>query len=126
MYEFCNGDIKKFILLLRKWIDPHEYMDSWERFDETSLPDKKEFYSSLNMENITVVDHRHTKRVFKYFSNTNLGHYHDLYVQSDTPLLVNVFESFRSKFFEIYEIDPVHFLSVPGLAWGFCLIKTKI
>ena len=56
-------------------------MDSWERFDETSLPDKKEFYSSLNMENITVVDHRHTKRVFKYFSNTNLGDYHDLYVQ---------------------------------------------
>ena len=45
----------------------YEYMDSWERFDETSLPDKESFYSSLNMENITDVDHRHAKRVFKMY-----------------------------------------------------------
>ena len=47
-------------------------MNSWERFDETSLPDKKAFYSRLNMKDITV-DHRHTKRVFKNFNNKNLG-----------------------------------------------------
>ena len=56
-----------------------EYMDSWERFDETSLslPDKKAFYS-LYMEDITDVDYRHAKRVLKYFNNKNLGNYHDL------------------------------------------------
>ena len=43
IYEFCNGDINKFILLLRNGVYPYEYMDSWERFDETSLPDKKSF-----------------------------------------------------------------------------------
>ena len=59
-------------------------MNSWERFDETSLPNKEAFYSSLNMEDITDVDYRHAKRVFKNFSNKNLGDYHDLYVQSDT------------------------------------------
>ena len=59
-------------------------MDSWERFNETSLPDKEAFYSSLNMKDITDVDHRHTKRVFKSLNNTNLGDYHDLYVQRDT------------------------------------------
>ena len=57
IYEFCNGDINKFILLLRKDFYPYEYMDSWERFDEKLLPDKEIFYSSLNMEDITDVDY---------------------------------------------------------------------
>ena len=90
-------------------------MDSWERFDEKSLPDKEAFYSSLNMENITDVDYRHAKRVFKNL-NKNLGHYHDLSVQSDTLLLADVFENFRNKCIEIYELDPAHFLSATGLA----------
>ena len=46
-------------------------MDSWERFDETSLPDKEAFYSGLNMENITDVDYRHAKRMFKNLNNKN-------------------------------------------------------
>ena len=44
-------------------------MDSWERFDETSLPDKESFHSSLNMEDITDIDHRHAKRVLKNLNN---------------------------------------------------------
>ena len=43
VYQFCNGDLNKFVLLLREGISPCEYIDSWERFDETSLPDKKAF-----------------------------------------------------------------------------------
>ena len=58
-------------MLLRKGVYPYEYMDSWERFDETSLPDKKTFYSSINMEDITDVDHRQAKRVFKSLNNKN-------------------------------------------------------
>ena len=53
MYQFCNGDLNKFVLLLRKGVYPYEYMDNWERFDETLLPDKKAFYSELNLEDIT-------------------------------------------------------------------------
>ena len=53
-------------------------MDSWKRFDESSLPDKEAFYSSLNMEDITDLDQRHVKRVFKSLNNKNLGDYHDL------------------------------------------------
>ena len=68
IYKFCNGDINKFILLLRKGVYPYEYMNSWEKFNETSLPDKEAFYSNLNMEDITNVDHRHTKKVFKNLS----------------------------------------------------------
>ena len=111
-YEFSNEDINKF--------NPYEYMNSWERFDETSLPDKEVFYSSLNMEDIADVDHRHAKRVLKNVNNKNLGDYHDLYIQSDTLLLADINENFRNKFIEIYELDPAHFLSAPGLAWQAC------
>ena len=120
-----NVVIKK-ILLLEKGFYPDEYMDSWERFSETSLPDKEAFYSSLNMEDITDVDHIHAKRVLKIFNNKNLGDYHHLYVQSDTLLLADVFENFRNKCIEIYELDPAHFLSSPGLAWQACLKKTEM
>ena len=64
-YEFSNGDIYKFIFLLRKGVYLYEYIDNWEGFDETSMPDKDAFYSSLNMEDITDLDHRHAKRDFK-------------------------------------------------------------
>ena len=90
-YKFCNGDINKFILLLRKGVYPYEYMSSWERSDEISLPDKEAFYRNLNMEDITDVDYRHAKRVFKNLSNRNPGDCHDLHVQSDTLLLGDVF-----------------------------------
>ena len=64
-YGFCNGDINKFILLLRKGVYPYESMDSWERFNETSLPNKKAFYSELNLEDITNKDYAHAQKVFK-------------------------------------------------------------
>ena len=62
IYEFCDRVINKFILLLIKSVYPYEYMDSWERFDEVLLPKKEDFYSTLNMENITSVDYSHTKK----------------------------------------------------------------
>ena len=49
-----------------------------------------------------------------------------MYVQSDTFLLADVFENFRDKCIEIYELDPAHFLSAPGLAWQACLKKTGV
>ena len=121
-----NGDLNKFILLLRKGVFPYEYMDSWERFNETSLPDKESFYSNLNMEDISDVDYKHAKIVFKYLINKNFGDYHDLYIQSDTLLLADVFENFRNMYIKVYELDPAHFLSAPGLAWQACLKKTEV
>ena len=49
-----------------------------------------------------------------------------MYVQCDTLLLADVFENFRDKFIEIYGLDPVHFLSAPGLAWPTCLKKNEV
>ena len=105
-YSFCNNDLNKFILFLRKGIYPYEYMDSWEGFNETSLPSKKDFYSNLNIEDIDDIDYRHGNNVFKGFKLDNLGDYHDLYVKSDTLLLADVFENFRDMCVKVYELDP--------------------
>ena len=125
-YSFCNNDLNKFILLPRQGVYPYEYIDSWEKFNETSLPSKEDFYSNLNMEDIDDIDYRHGNNVFKGFKLENLGDYHDLYGQSDTLLLADVFNNFRDMCIKEYELDLVHFLSLPGLAWQACLKKTNI
>ena len=92
-------------------------MDSWERFNETSLPDKESFYSNLNLESINDEDYEHDQKVWNVFEIKNLGKYYDLYVQSDTVLLADVYENFRDRCNDTYELDTAHFLSSPGLAW---------
>ena len=126
IYQFCNGDLNKFVMLLRKGVYPYEYMDSWEKFNETALPPKKDFYSNLNLENISDEDYVHAQKVWDVFKIKNLGEYHDLYVQSDTLLLADIFENFRNMCLNIYELDPVYFVSAPGLAWQACLKKTEV
>ena len=113
-------------MLLRKGIYPYEHMDSWNKFNETRLPNKKDFYGSLNMEGITDIDYRNAKYIyiFRGLNNKNIGDYHELYVESDPWLLADVFENFRKKCIEIYELDPAHVLSAPGLAWQACLKNT--
>ena len=119
-YQLCNNDHNKFELLLRKGVYPYEYMDSWKRFKEESLPDKESFYSKLSKEEISDEDYAHAQKVWDALNIKNLGEYHDLYVQSDTALLADLFEIFRDKCLEIYELDPANFLSAPGLAWQAC------
>ena len=67
-------------------------MDNWEKFNETLLPIKEDFYIHLNMEDITDADHAHAKRVCKDFEIKRLGEYHDIYVQSYILLLADVLE----------------------------------
>ena len=116
LYKLCNGNLNKFFLLLRKGIYPYEYIDTWERFDEKTIPPKEAFCSELNLENITDKDYEHVKKVWEAFEIKNLGEYHDLYVQCDTFLLADVFENFKDMFFNEYGLDRAHFLSAPELA----------
>ena len=92
-------------------------MEDWEKFNETLLPETEDFYSQLNMEDITDVDYTHENRVCKDFEIKNLGEYHDLYVQSNTLLLADVFENFINTCINIYGLDSAKFLTAPGLAW---------
>ena len=78
------------------------------------------------MEDISDTDYKHANNVFKKFNLKNLGEYHDLYVRSDTLLLADVFENIRNTCLNNYELDPAHFVSLPGLAWQACLKKTNV
>ena len=101
-------------MLLRKVVYPYEYMDSWEKFDEAALPPKKDQYSNLNLEDISIEDYAHAQKIWDVFKIKNLGEYHDLYVQSDTLLLADVYQNFRNMGLEKYQLDPVYFVSAPG------------
>ena len=120
-YNCCQRE-----LLIRKGIYPYEYMDSWDKFKETSLPGIEKFYSNLNMSGVSDEDCEHACRVWRGFGIKNMGEYHDLYLRTDVVLLANVFESFRRVCLENYELDPSHFYKAPGLAWKACLKKTGI
>ena len=120
MYQFYNGDPYNLFLSIRKGFYPYEYMDSWENFDETTVPLKEAFYSELNEQGITDKEYALIQTVWEVFEIKNLGEYHDLYAQCDTLLLADVFENFRDKCIEIYELDPA------GIAWQACLKKAEV
>ena len=100
-------------------------MDDWEKFNETTIPEKEEFYSNLNMERIADADYIDTRRVWKDFKIKHLGKYHDLYLRSDSFLSADFLENFRKICLKIYHLDPVKFLSASGLAWHAALKKTS-
>ena len=97
-----------------------------DKFEETKLPPKEAFYSNLNKSDISDEDYSHAQKVWKRFDKKNLKEYHDLYLKTDTLLLTNIFEAFRSTCLEHYSIDPAHFHTSPRLAWQACLKKTGI
>ena len=113
-------------LLYKKAIYPYEYMDSFEKFSETSLPKKEDFYSKLNDEHITEDEYAHAKEVWKTFDCKTLGDYHDLYVKTDVALLADVFENFRKLCLRQYGLDPAHYFTSPGLSWDALLKKTGV
>ena len=116
--------MNKFVSLLRKGVYPYEYKDSWKKFNETALPNKKAFYSNLFLEDVTDEDYLHAQKVIEEFKLKSLGEYYDIYDQ--TLLLADVFENFRNKCIEIDELDPTHLLSAPGLARQACLKKAGV
>ena len=95
-YKLYNESTPKVILLLKKGVYPYEYMDSMDRFNETTLPKIKKFCSKLQQKHVSKDDYNHAKKVWDMFQIKTLGDYHDLYVQADTAQLSDVFQSFRS------------------------------
>ena len=112
--------------MLRKGVYHYEYMDDLEKFNETSLPEKEDFYNYLNMEDITDADYVHAKRVCKDFEIKNIGEYNDFYVESDTLLLADVFENFRNMCLKIDELDPACSLTATGIVLQAASKKTKV
>ena len=117
-WGFENYNCHQLELLIRKGIYPNKYMDSWDKFEEKSLPSIEKFYSDR--------DYKHACRIWPEFGIRYMGEYHDLYLRTDVVLLANVFKSFRRVCLENYGLNPSHFYTAAGLARKACLIKTGI
>ena len=125
--ENCKGvQDKGFEMLTRKLVFPYDYMDDWSKMEETRLPPKEKFYSSLSGKHITDEEYSFAQTIWSTFKLKNLGELHDLYMATDVALLADVFESFRNSTLENYGLDPAHFYTAPGLSWEAALKQTKI
>ena len=112
-----------FRLMRRKDAYPYEYMNDWEKFEETSLPSKDVFYSRLNIKGINDQDYEHAQQVWNTMKKKTLGCYHNIYLKTDVLLLAEVFETFRDTCLKHYKLAPGYFYTAPGLAWQ-TLLKT--
>ena len=119
-------DPVQFNLMKRKGVYPYDYMDSFSKFNDTELPQREEFYSLLTDKNISEDDYKHAKDVWNTFKLHNMGEYHDLYLKTDILLLTDVFENFRKTCLTYYKLDPLHYITSPGLAWDAMLKMTRI
>ena len=124
MHENFSED--QLDLMLRKGVFPYEWMTSTDKLRETSLPPKKDFYSSLNKEGISNEDYKHAKKVWDEFKIKNMREYHDLYLKTDVLLLADVFEALRDKMLEHYDLDPCHYFTAPGMSWDAMLKMTGV
>ena len=115
-----------FPLLIRKGHYPYSYMDSFEKFEETALPPKEAFFNDLTQESITDEAYAHAQQVWEKMGCETIGDYHDVYLLTDTLLLADVFENFRSICLETYQLDPAHYYTAPGLAWDAALKYTQV
>ena len=110
----------------KKGVYPYDYTDSFSKFNDTQLPNREAFYSLLTNENISEDDYQHAKDVWNTLNIKNMGEYHDLYLKSDILLLADDFENFRKTCLTYYRLDPLHYVTSPGLAWDAMLKMTKI
>ena len=113
-------------MFLRKGVYPYEHMDKIEKFEETKLPDMKDFDSKLNDSHISVEDYEHAKKIWKEFDMKTLGEFHDIYLKSDVLLLADVFEAFRRVCLENYGLDPAWYFTSSGLAWDAFSKSTRV
>ena len=116
---------EKLSLMTKKGVYPYDYMNSFEKFEDSRLPKKEDFFSIMNNEHITDEEYQHAQNVWKTFNLKTMGEYHDLYLKSDILLLTDVFENFRKACQQYYGLDPAHYFTSPGLSWDAMLKMTK-
>ena len=124
MSESWIGDSVE--LVRRKGVYPYDYMDSFERFEETEFPPQSAFFNKLSGDSCSAVDYAHAVRVWHAFECETMGDYHDVHLQLDVLLLTDFFEKFRKTCLSYYKFDPAHYYTTPGLAWDAALRMSKI
>lgn len=124
--EFKNFSDEQLHLLERKGVFCYDYVDSWSKLEETALPHKDAFYSSLTNEHISEKEYEFAVNVWEKFNIKTLGEYADLYLKVDVCLLAIVFENFRQTCSQIYKLDAANYYTIPGLSYDAMLKYTNI
>lgn len=129
--DFCHllnefKDKEKFQLIKQKGLYPYDYVDSWSKFSLKQIPSKKHFYNSLTSEHISEEEYSRAKKIWDVFNIRSLGEYTDLYLKSDVLLLCDIFEKFRNSSLHYYKLDPVFYVTSPGLSWDAMLLHTGV
>lgn len=125
-FECRDLSIEQIKLLERKGVFCYDYIDSWSKLDENSLPSKDDFYSSLTESPVSNDDYEFAKLVWEKFNINTIGEYSDLYMKTDILLLADIFENFRDTCYEHYKLDPAHYYTAPGLSFDAMLKYTQV
>ena len=120
----CFGD--RYELMIRKGVYPYDYADGPAKLEETQLPPKEAFFSTLTGEHISDEDYAHAQKVWEAFECKTLRDYHNLYLESDVAILEDIFEDFRDICMGNYGLDPAHYFTSPGLAYDAALKTTGV
>lgn len=128
LHRVCEKDYTKeqITMLERKGVFPYDYVDSFERLSETSLPAREAFYNKLNDEEISCEEYEFACSIWNKFKLKTLGEYSELYMKTDILLLADVFENFRNTCHAIYKLDPAHYFTSPGLSFDAMLKYTNV
>ncbi|KYN03595.1 hypothetical protein ALC62_05553 [Cyphomyrmex costatus] len=110
--KFSHLSQENFNLLTRKGVFPYEYIDCSEKLNESCLPPRESFYSSLTDDTVSESDYAHGVNVWQRFSIQTLGEYSDLYLKTDVFLLADVFD--RDSCVASYGLDPAYYYTLPG------------
>jgi hypothetical protein len=125
-FKELKSEFQDYELLLQKGVYPYEYFDSFERFQETSLPPINAFFSKMTNCSITKTQYDHAQKVWQKYNIQNLGQYSDLYLKTDVMLLTDIFENFRKECFATYGLDPAQYFTAPSLSWDAMLKYTGV
>lgn len=123
--EFKDMSDDRLRLLERKGVFCYDYVDSWEKLEETTLPPKEAFFSKLTNDDISSSEYEFAKEIWEKFNIKTLGEYADLYLRVDVCLLAIVFENFRETSLNLYKLDPANYYTAPGLSFDALLKYTK-
>ncbi|KAB0790253.1 hypothetical protein PPYR_15409, partial [Photinus pyralis] len=120
------GSGREFELIRQKGVFPYSFVDSYDKLNLTTIPNKSDFFDMLHEQDITDEEYRRAQEVWNLFNCQTLGEYSDIYLKSDVLLLADIFENYRGVCLREYEIDAAQYLTGPNLSWDAMLKKTDV
>ena len=115
-----------FDMLTRKQVYPYSFVNDWEKLKLKTLPEPEEFFNFLTKEAIKPEEYAHARRVFEELKLPNMRAFCSLYLSLDILLLVDCFEDFRHLSLREDQLEPLFFVTLPGLSLASALKMTGI